>query len=80
MYLGNEFTLMDVQVSATNTTGLDLDLVIEGLVSRISCKLMDSFVPGHHSHGAQEQGPQQSCVSWALSIAEHAWSWGWGPP
>lgn len=27
MYLGNEFTLVDVQVSATNTTGLDLDLM-----------------------------------------------------
>lgn len=27
MYLGNEFTLVDVQVSAADTTGLDLDLM-----------------------------------------------------
>lgn len=25
--LGNEFTLVDVKISATNTTGLDLDLM-----------------------------------------------------
>lgn len=26
-YLGNEFTLVDVKISATNATGLDLDLM-----------------------------------------------------
>lgn len=37
LYLGNEFALVDVQVGAADTAGLDLDLV--GLVSSLSLEI-----------------------------------------
>lgn len=37
-YLGNKFTLMDVQISAANTAGLDLDLSINILISQFALR------------------------------------------
>ena len=73
MCLGNKFTLVDVQVSATNTTGLDLDLMRVWSV-RFPVNGWTAPIPGHRSRGSQAQGPRRSCASWALSTAEHAWS------
>lgn len=79
-YLCNEFTFMDVQIGTTNTTSLHLDLCRQTNQSRTLGQLKQSInisIPEHHSHEAQAQELQQSCASWALSIAEPASSWGW---
>lgn len=80
VYLCNEFAFVDVQICTANAASLDLDLyerINQFLASRQSKQIIDGFIPKRHSHEAQAQEPQQSCASWALSIAEPASSWGW---
>ena len=51
-YLGNEFTLGDVQVGATDTTHLDLDLKRLSSV-RCPANSVDPFVPERRSRRFQ---------------------------